>query len=411
MKEKEGRVYCQRCLAANSLEQELCLRCGTRLMLVVEPPVLRFEEETAFGGDYEEHLLERVTALESRLLRVAERLGQVLELMVRQTHQTAADRALLEALVGTLAETGVANPKKLEARVRERAAREHAAAGESERRERLLARVLESHGGGGRETFARLVREGFARVARGETASGVRELERAAALAPASAPLNAFLGEHFFRAGKTAPARDYLARALAADPEDGRVRLLLGLACGEEGEAERAGELLRESVRRGGNSFAAHFALGRLSAAEGDWKAALSEFKRALAARDCAEAHYVLGLVYYQLGRHRTALRHLQRAVRAQPDYAEAFYLLGLVYLRLGERATAGEAFRAAEDADGKEPRYRLARRCLSRSQEVPPPPLLAPAPRRGRRRLVTGGDHRLAEALSEDALRTAAPR
>lgn len=415
MSNAQGRIFCQRCRAANSLEQELCLRCGTRLMLVVEPPVLRFEEETALQrGDYEEHLLERVTALEQRLLRIAERLGQTLELLLKQARQTSADRALLDTLVGVLAETGVVSASKLEARWRERNAQESAEEEERERRERVRASAVAGFGGSGREAFARLVGEGFAALGRGEDAKGVRVLERAAALAPASAPLNAFLGEHFFRAGKTALARSYLARAFDADPEDGRVRLLLGLACGDEGEAERARELLSEAVRRDGDSFAAHFALGRLAAAEDDWKAALAEFKRALAAHACPEAHYVLGLACYQLGRDRTALRHLTKAVEGRTAYAEAFYLLGLVRLRLGERQKALEAFRAAQAADGREPRYRLARKRLSsRSGSVPPPPPLVEAVGRGRRRrrLVTGGDPRLAEALRTDALRRAAPR
>src|SRR5918997_4871744 len=101
--EKAGTVYCQRCLAANSLEQEFCARCGTRLMLVVEPSALRFEEE-ALAGDYEEHLLERVTALESRLTRTAEQLAQAVELMARNARTSYQDHLLIETLIGVLGE-------------------------------------------------------------------------------------------------------------------------------------------------------------------------------------------------------------------------------------------------------------------------------------------------------------------
>ncbi|HYJ46283.1 MAG TPA: hypothetical protein VEV81_06680, partial [Pyrinomonadaceae bacterium] len=65
--------YCQKCLAANPLGQELCMRCGTRLMLVVEPPAARFED----GGlvaTHEEHLLERISALENRFMRLTDKL-------------------------------------------------------------------------------------------------------------------------------------------------------------------------------------------------------------------------------------------------------------------------------------------------------------------------------------------------
>ena len=39
------QIRCQRCRAVNPLGEELCGQCGTRLMLVVEPSALRFEED------------------------------------------------------------------------------------------------------------------------------------------------------------------------------------------------------------------------------------------------------------------------------------------------------------------------------------------------------------------------------
>src|ERR671934_193408 len=261
MANRLSKIFCQRCMAPNELGQELCARCGTRLMLVVEPSASRFEGGDV-GGGMEEHILERITVIENSLSRLVDKLGQLADLLLRHSRTAYLDHALLDTLVDVLNEAGV-------------------------------------------------VRRG---------------------------PLNAYLGVHYFGKGKTALARDYLSRAFVADPENGRVRLLLGLACGDEGEPERARALLSETVRRGGHSFAAHCALGRLAAAEGDWKTALSEFKRALAARPCPEAHYLLALVYYQTGRDRTALRHLRKAVRADATYGAALYLSGLIYERLGER-------------------------------------------------------------------------
>ncbi|MCA1592243.1 MAG: tetratricopeptide repeat protein [Acidobacteria bacterium] len=410
MPEKESKIFCQRCLAANSFEQELCVRCGTRLMLVVEPSSLRFEEDTAGGGIYEEHLLERVSALENKLMRLAEKLEHGLELLLRQSRTSYFDHALLDTLISLLGETGKVNPSKLEKLWRERCDSDASGIEAQEQRETLCVRVLKRYEGLERELFERLVREGFARLDEGKAAQGVRTLERAAALAPDNAPLNEFLGEHFFQAGKPALARDYLSRSLVSNPDDGRVRLLLGLACGDEGDALRAKELLVESVRLEGSSFAAHYGLGRLSAAEDDWKSALNEFKQALAARECPEAHYVVALVYYHLERYPTAVRHLAKAVKMDAEYAEAFYLLGVVYLRLGERVRAGESFDAARAADGQEPLYRNARRKMSRASEVLPPALFN-VTGRNKRRLVTGGDDRLAAALQRNALRRVASR
>src|ERR1051325_5192495 len=57
--------YCQKCLAANPLGQEFCARCGTRLMIVVEPSSARFEAGPA-SLSTDEHLLERISAAENR---------------------------------------------------------------------------------------------------------------------------------------------------------------------------------------------------------------------------------------------------------------------------------------------------------------------------------------------------------
>ncbi|HEV3470528.1 MAG TPA: tetratricopeptide repeat protein [Pyrinomonadaceae bacterium] len=400
MSKRIGRVYCQRCLADNPVGQESCFRCGTRLMLVVEPSSLRFEDE-GLGGGLEEHLLERVSALENHMLRLAERLAQVVELLLRQTRSVQQEHLLLDTLITALSEARAISKQGVESAWRDRLERDTADFEAKERRQLLCARALEQYAGPERELFARLVREGFARVGEGKAAEGVRALERAAALAPASAALNAYLGEHFFREGKPARARDYLARALKADPEDARVRLLLGLTVGDEGEAARAKELLNEAVRRGGPSFAAHCALGRLSAAESDWKTALAEFKRALAARPCPEAHYLLGLVYFNLERYRMARRHLARAVEMDDTYGEAHYLLGLAHARLGERKQAAEALAAARAAGAGGARSARGRQAARGKT----PPSLFASGRGARRRLVTGGDARLAAALQADAL------
>ena len=62
-----------------------------------------------------------------------------------------------------------------------------------------------------------------------------------------------------------------------------RVSLLLGLTCADEGDTERAKDLLEKATQLGASSFAAHYGLGRLFIAEENWHNALREFKRALA--------------------------------------------------------------------------------------------------------------------------------
>jgi hypothetical protein len=70
--------YCQKCLASNPLGQEFCARCGTRLMIIVEPLGARYDA-AEMAESNEEHLLERISALENRLERLTEKVEQALD--------------------------------------------------------------------------------------------------------------------------------------------------------------------------------------------------------------------------------------------------------------------------------------------------------------------------------------------
>jgi hypothetical protein len=104
--------YCQKCRAANPLGQEFCLRCGTRLMLVVQPPSIRVDVPST--TPHEEHLLERMTMLENTLARLAERLEHALKLLLRHSETAYSNHALVKSLIEMLNECGVVDNKKLE---------------------------------------------------------------------------------------------------------------------------------------------------------------------------------------------------------------------------------------------------------------------------------------------------------
>jgi hypothetical protein len=104
--------FCQKCRAANPLGQEFCQRCGTRLMLVVQPPSVRVG--AADTTPNEEHLLERLTILESTLERLAERLEQGLKLLLRQSETAYTNHALVKSLIEILNECGVVDNDRLE---------------------------------------------------------------------------------------------------------------------------------------------------------------------------------------------------------------------------------------------------------------------------------------------------------
>ncbi len=398
--------YCQKCLAANPLGQEFCARCGTRLMIVVEPASARYEGLES-GSSNEEHLLERISALENRLGRLTEKLERGLDLLLQQAQNAHFDRALVKALVGLLTDDGMIEGDKLERLWLDRCQKDAEEQLESERREELRLQILASYHGKESGAFEQCINEGFLLIDDDQPGRGIRSLQRAAEMAEDNAVLLYFVGEYFFRTGKTRRAGNYLGRAYELSPRDRRVSLLLGLTCADEGDAERAKELLSRATRLGGSTFAAHYGLGRLFVAEAQWREALQEFKLALASKASPEAHYALGCLYYQLSRDGLAARHLRKALELDEAYGEAFYMLGLISERAGheklaeayfQKAGAGAVVRKASAAKGK---HGNLDRSSDRSLGAPLFRLSAA----NARRLLSGGDRRLAEALRQDAL------
>ena len=112
MQQRTISHYCQKCRAANPLGQDFCLRCGTKLMIIVEPPSSRVDSvETT---PREEYLLERLTILENNLARLAERLEQGLKLLLQESETTFANRALIRSLIAILIDSGIVDKDRLE---------------------------------------------------------------------------------------------------------------------------------------------------------------------------------------------------------------------------------------------------------------------------------------------------------
>jgi tetratricopeptide (TPR) repeat protein len=251
---------------------------------------------------------------------------------------------------------------------------------ENVHRDELRLRILAGAGIRDKQTFEELVNEGFLLIEDKQVPQGIDKLQRAAEIGDENAALNLYIGEHYFRRGKTKQARTYLAKAHEALPDDLRISLLLGLTCADDGEVELAKDLLSSATAHGGSSFAGHYGLGWVFVTEKNWRRALGEFKRALTVKPSPEAHYVLGCLYYELNRDSLAVRHLRKATKMDSGYAEAFYWLAQAYERTGRKELARQAL---EKADRKGVNLFVARR------------------------LISGADKRLADALREDALTT----
>src|SRR5215212_3691989 len=123
MSNVRGKIFCQRCKSPNELGEDSCGQCGTRLMLLVEPSGARFESRGT-GGGMEEHLLERVTAIETHISRVIDKLEKMAELMLKQSRSAYFDHELLDTLIDVLGESGAISRQRLAELWRERRKKE-----------------------------------------------------------------------------------------------------------------------------------------------------------------------------------------------------------------------------------------------------------------------------------------------
>lgn len=380
------------------------------MMLVVEPASLRFEAGAAAGDSQHDALmLERMTVLETALTKFAEKLEHGFRLMLQHAENLQHEHQIVDSLVTLLIDSGVISHGALRELCRAKVVSDETGRAERERRAKLSRAVIEGTPEAEREALATHLEEGLALYEKGEEDGALLSLERAAALAPSNHALQAFVGGQFFGLGKSALARSYLTRALVANPQDAGSQLLLGLTLADEGaEPEAARTLITSALKRGGKSFAGHYALGRLAALAGDWAGAYAEFRRAHAARACAESHFLLALASLKLSRMRLTLRHARAALTLDENYAAAYFVLGLLHRREKDHARAREAFAHATRSGGESASAGNRKRAARESEQTLMHKVFGAARLKGSG-LLTGGDERLARLLREDALAFAA--
>jgi tetratricopeptide (TPR) repeat protein len=403
------KIRCQRCRAVNPFGQELCEQCGTRLMLVVEPNGLRYEDDQAAEAVPQALLMERMTILESGLNRFTEKLERAFDLMLRQAENIHREHLLVESLIYTLVQSGLVSREEIERiwrTTQERAADERR---EQARREALRKEIIADppEADDERTLFYEYVGKGFDEIAAGNPESGLQKLEHAAIFGGDNFALHAYIGEQHFRAGKSALAAKYFSRCGYIRPDDARVMLLFGISTADAATQIEVGRTHIEDAQARQPSFAGHYALGRLAALEGDWATARKEFGKALRLRRSAEAYFIYALGYFKdtegEWNDKMALRYVRKAITMDSDYREAHILLGLIYRRAGERERAREAFAratahlaAARKRGERVPRYDSERAIMA---------VVFGTSHLTGTRLLMDGDERLARLMREDAL------
>lgn len=83
MSEQLNVVYCQQCRARNDADDKYCHKCSARLMVVNWAEEV---EDTLLEPSFlDEHLLERINALEENVRILSERLALIQQAMIGAT--------------------------------------------------------------------------------------------------------------------------------------------------------------------------------------------------------------------------------------------------------------------------------------------------------------------------------------
>src|SRR5436190_24242216 len=95
-------IHCQNCTTRNSLEREFCWKCGSKLL--VTSGTVPMDSATAF---MDEHVLERISALEYSINSLTRRVDSRLETIERVAASNFIDHTMIETLTGSLETVGL----------------------------------------------------------------------------------------------------------------------------------------------------------------------------------------------------------------------------------------------------------------------------------------------------------------
>ncbi len=344
-------MYCQVCSAPNPDDQEYCVRCHQRLLVVSgswdEEELACFESQ----GDelsFDEHLLERISILEEVVKRTTGTVRQMLGTIQHLEQKLLVNHTGITSLRDVLAAKGAVGREEWSERWE--AQLEEQLLG-LERRERFAGArtaVVSLFGGEDRKPFLFLLDEAEYALVSCDVERAMTALESAYALDSENHELAFLIGETWFNEGDAERARGFFDQVLVGKPQHYEALVYSGVLAHELGETESATTRLEQAVERFPKAFLPHFSLGAVYAGSGRLEEAIALLEHASALEPLPQANYLLGCCLYQLGRTTQAIRRLEAAVAADPAFEEAFHVLGFACLDRAWNRKAHEAFRRA---------------------------------------------------------------
>ncbi len=306
----------------------------------------------------DEHVLERVSALEYALSIMNKRVESLAETVERVGANNFIDHTMIETLTDSLESAGI-NLSNLEAEWRKRISSRLTENEEVDRLGSRMERIIEFYRGSQRQQFMLWIERAYEHIASDRPSESLGSLQSAFEHDPANCELGMLLAEVFFQTQDFPASHRCLSRVLESKPDHFEATLLMGLIEKRHGNSNEAQRLLEVAVRLRDSSPSAHATLASLLIDNGNHKRAMDHLNRALELKPSAPTHFMLGAIYYQDGRQKRAISHLKQATQLDPQFGEAFYQLGLLCLEMKWRRKAQECFTHAQQLNPREDRYR----------------------------------------------------
>lgn len=358
-------MLCQTCGSFNDDEREYCTRCQNKLLVL--SGINAFEEDDS--EDYEEeddvsldeHLLERVSALEEIVKRSAETIRSLVDAVSKHERAIFINQTGLLSTKELLEKKNLVSPDELVELWESKMGEQMLALEKKQRFNERRDRIVSLFRGDKKDRFHQFVKESDNAFDAFDPDRGMKALEEAFKLDRDNYELSFFLGEMFFNDGNLDRAKSYLERTLEVQPDHFDAAVFYGVLLHERQDLKGAERWLRRAIQISQESFLPYFSLGAIYARKGKLLRAQKFLEKAVQLEPLPQAFYLLGTIFYEKGQLERAIKSLQEAIKLDPDFEEAIYHLGLCYLDRNWNRKAVQCFQEALELNPNKMEYQQA--------------------------------------------------
>src|SRR5215831_5195738 len=289
-------IHCQNCTTRNTLDRYFRWKCRSKLL--VPSGAVAVDSTIPF---LDEHVLERISALEYTVNMLSKRVDSIMETVERVAASNFIDHTMIETLTDSLESAGI-NLKNLEAEWRRRIDSRILETEEVDRLGNRIQRILDGYRGSDRKQFALWMEKSYDLLVADRGFESIHFLKAAFEHEPGNSELGLLLGEIYFQTHEYTNAKECVAQVLEAKPECFEATFLMGLIQHRKGSLREAQATLEHAIGLKKDSSAAHASLGSLLAEIGNNQLALKHLSTALKLKPSAPVHFLMGAVYYGAG-------------------------------------------------------------------------------------------------------------